>query len=276
MKPLSKILWRVGRLLLLFAVVLMLSLYIGLAWLGYFGSAHLIFHPHPVSYRTDLPGLRLVPAADGTSLAVLYLPNPAARHTLFYFHGNAEDLGDSLPLLRALHDEGFAVLAFDYRGYGRSGGQASEQNVYTDTQTVLAYARANLGLVPSACVVVGHSVGGGPAVELAAREPVAGLVLISPFTSAFRVVTRVKLLPFDRFDNLAKIGRVHCPVLIIHGTADEVIPFAQGQTLFAAANEPKRHVWIEGAGHNDIFELAGDKILNEIRDFEKVLPAPIP
>jgi len=103
---------------------------------------------------------------------------------------------------------------------------------------------------------------------------VAGLVLVSPFTSAFRVVTKVKVLPFDRFDNLAKIGRVRCPVLIFHGTADDVIPFAHGQTLFAAANEPKRAVWIKGAKHNDIFEIAGERILREIGAFEKTLPAP--
>ena len=266
MKRLRYILWRVARFLLL--------LYAGLAVFGWLCSERMIFQPQLASYRTDLPGLREVKAADGTSLAVVFLANAAARHTVFYFHGNAEDLGDSLPLLRELQAAGFAVLAFDFRGYGLSGGKATEQNVYADTAAVFAYARAQLGVTPERVVVVGRSVGSGPAVDLAAREPVAGLVLISPFTSAFRVLTGVKILPFDRFDNLAKIGRVRAPILIFHGTADEVIPFSHGQKLFAVAPEPKRAVWIEGAGHNDIFELAGEKILGEIGAFEKPLPAP--
>lgn len=118
--------------------------------------------------------------------------------------------------------------------------------------------------------------GSGPAVEFAARERVAGLALISPFMSAFRVLTRVKLLPFDRFDNIAKIGFVHAPILIFHGTRDEVIPFAHGQNLFAAAPEPKRSVWIEGAGHNDIFEVAGARVLSELKIFAQNLSAPPP
>jgi fermentation-respiration switch protein FrsA (DUF1100 family) len=263
---LRKILWRAGRFLLL--------LYIGLAVFGWFGSERMIFQPQPAAYGAVLPGLRAVPAADGTPLAVVYLSNPAARHTVFYFHGNAEDLGDAAPLLASLQATGFAVLAFDYRGYGRSGGRASEQNVYADTQAVFAYAQASLSLTPQRTIVLGRSVGGGPAVEFAARERVAGLVLLSPFTSAFRVLTRVKILPFDRFDNLAKISRLRTPVLVIHGTQDEVIPFAHGQRLYAAAPQPKRSLWIAGAGHNDVFDLAGDRILRELMAFEKILLAP--
>ncbi len=265
MKRLRYFLWRVARFLLV--------LYIGLAVFGWLGSERMIFQPQPASYGADLPGWREVKAADGTPLAVVHLPNAAARHTIFYFHGNAEDLGDDFPQLRDFHAAGFAVLAFDYRGYGRSGGKASEANVYADTRAVLAYAREKLGVTPERMVVVGRSVGSGPAVELAAHEPVAGLVLISPFTSAFRVLTRVKILPFDRFDNLAKIGRVRAPMLIFHGTADEVIPFSHGKSLFATANGPKRNVWIEGAHHNDIIAIAGDRILRELTAFEQILPA---
>ena len=213
-----------------------------------------------------------VPAADGTPLAVLHLPNPVAQFTLVYFHGNAEDLGDCEPLLRMWQDAGFAILVFDYRGYGRSGGKATEQNVYADTRSVMAYARANLGVTPERCIAVGHSVGGGPAVEFAVREPVAGLVLVSAFSSAFRVSIPVKILPFDHFDNLAKIGQVHAPVLLVQGTADEVVPFSHGRALFAAASEPKRAVWIEGAGHNDLFDVASDRILRELTAFATALP----
>jgi pimeloyl-ACP methyl ester carboxylesterase len=259
----------VGRVLAMLAVV-----YCGVALFGCVVADRLIFQPQPVSYRADLPGLHMVTAEDDTPLAVLHLPNAVARHTLFYLHGNAEDLGHCLPLLRSLHAAGFAVLAFDYRGYGRSGGRPTEKNVFADTRAVLAFAQAKLGLAPGQVIAVGRSVGSGPAVELATKAPLGGLVLISPMASAFRVMTRVKVLPFDQFDNLAKAGRVRCPTLIFHGTADEVIAFVHGQNLFAALPEPKRPVWIDGAGHNDIFHVAGDTILREIVAFEKALPAP--
>ncbi len=263
METRRRIFWR--------AVQLAVMLYAGLALLGGMAASKLIFQPRPVSYGEDLPGLRRVSAADGTQLAALHLPNPAARHTLFYFHGNAEDLGDSLPLLRQFQTAGFAVLTFDYRGYGLSAGRAAENNVYADTQTMLVFAQRQLGVKPEEMIVVGRSVGSGPAVELAANSRVAGLVLISPFTSAFRVMTRVKLLPFDHFDNVAKVGRVSCPTLIFHGMADQVIPFAHGEKLFAAMAEPKRHVWIPEVGHNDIFAVAGDQIRREIVSFGKRL-----
>lgn len=246
--------------------------YGGLILLGLLAANRLMFQPPSASYDGKLAGLQMVPAEDGTQLAVVYLPNPKARHTVFYFHGTAEDIGHNLPLLRELQARGMAVLAFDYRGYGRSGGKPTEDNIYADTRAVLAWAKTQFGLTSEQIIIVGRSVGTGPAVELAANSPVAGLVLISPLASAFRVLTRVKILPFDRFDNLAKAKRVKCPTLIFHGTRDEVIPFADGLKLFAAITAPKTPVWIEGAGHNDIFERAGERILGEMGNFEKALP----
>ena len=114
---------------------------------------------------------------------------------------------------------------------------------------------------------MGGSRGGGPAVELATHEPVAGLVLQSTFMSAFRVVTRRKFLPFDQFKNLEKLERVNCPVLVMHGTADEVIAFCHGEALYAAAKEPKSHLWIEGAKHNDFTAVAGERFWQALRQF---------
>lgn len=265
MKNLREALGRVGRVAVL--------MYFGLMVLGWVAANRLIFQPRPASYGSGLSGLLMAAAADGTPLAVLHLPNSAARHTVFYFHGNAEDLGDTLPLLQQLHAAGFAVLSFDYRGYGRSAGTPTEENVYADTQAVLAFAQARLGIKSEQMIAVGRSVGSGAAVELAVRSRLAGLVLLSPLASAFRVMTRVKLLPFDRFDNLAKASRVLCPSLVLHGTADEVIAFVHGRNLFEALPAPKRHVWIERAGHNDIFAIAGDQILREIVAFGQNLPA---
>src|SRR5262249_3317690 len=126
---------------------------------------------------------------------------------------------------------------------------------------------------PERIIILGRSVGSGPAVHLAARRPVAGLILESPFLSAFRVITGIPLLPFDKFPNYREIARVRCPVLIIHGTEDRVIGFWHGQKLFALAHEPKRFFAVEGADHNDLNEVAGARYFEAVQSFSKMLAA---
>lgn len=93
----------------------------------------------------------------------------------------------------------------------------------------------------------------------------------SAFTSAFRVLTKFPILPFDKFPNLAKIKKVHSPVLVIHGKSDDIISFYHGQTLFAAANEPKVSYWVEQAGHNDLLLVAGSSYFEELLKFAELV-----
>jgi len=130
-----------------------------------------------------------------------------------------------------------------------------------------------LHIQPNKIIAFGRSVGGGPATDLAARRQVAGLVLESSFTSAFRVLTRIRILPFDRFNNLRKIKKVHCPVLIIQGTLDSVISPSHGKTLFAAANSPKQALWVEGANHNDVALVAGRQYSESLSKFADLVQA---
>ena len=124
---------------------------------------------------------------------------------------------------------------------------------------------------PNRIIAFGRSVGSGPAADLASRRPVAGLILESAFTSAFRVMTRVSILPFDKFDNLRKIKTVHCSVLIIHGTQDSVINASHGRELFAAANEPKQALWVQGANHNDVAFVGGARYADSLKEFARVI-----
>src|SRR5690606_6676732 len=117
-------------------------------------------------------------------------------------------------------------------------------------------------------VIVGRSVGAGPSVWLAEREQPAGLILMAPFTSVYGVLMSDPFFPGDRFPNLKRISRVDCPLLIIHGSADSVIPPAHGKRLLEAAIAPdKRFLEIPDAGHNDLFSVAGDQIDEEIQTF---------
>lgn len=232
----------------------------------------MLYHPEIASRAAPSDVIR-IPVGEGRSLAALYLPNPQARHTLWFFHGNAESLADCEPFLRELHRQGYAVFAYDYPGYGVSDGTPNESAIYAANAAALRYLRDTLRVPTSRVILFGRSLGGGPATDLATREPVAGLVLQSTFMSVFRVVTGWKLLPFDQFENLRKMPRVTCPVLVMHGTADEVIAFSHGEKLFAAARGPKRALWIEGAHHNDFTDVAGERLWTALREFEATLPA---
>jgi fermentation-respiration switch protein FrsA (DUF1100 family) len=246
--------------------------YAALAAFAYFLSERLIFQPPPPSYRADRLPITMIPGPDGASIATLYLPNPRAALTLLYAHGNAEDLGQVAPMLEELRRHGFAVLGFDYRGYGSStGGPTTTSGAIRDMESVYQHAVHTLGVQPSRLVLYGRSVGGGPATDLAARLPAGGLVLESTFTSAFVVMTRVPLLPFDRFPNLRHVRQVHTPVLVIHGTADAVIPVSHGRRLYEAASNPKQALWVEGAGHNDLALVAGQRYWDALTAFARMV-----
>lgn len=247
-----------------------LFVYICVGIYVFFGSDRLIFLPPSASYQ-DTPEILKLTTSDGDRISAIYLPNPTATYTLLYAHGNAEDLGQIFPVLQNLREMGFSVFSYDYRGYGTSEGQPSEGNAYEDIDAAYNYLTANLGIAPTQIIAYGRSVGGGSAIDLASRQALGGLVIESSFVTAFRVLTRIPIFPFDKFDNIAKLDRVNCPVLVMHGTADEVIPFWHGQQLFEAVQTPKQALWVEGAGHNDLSEIAGDRYVKALKEFSETL-----
>ena len=237
------------------------------AWLI---SDRMIFLPPAPTYR-DTADILKVPTSGGERIAAVYLPNPAATYTVLLSHGNAEDLGSVLPSLPPLRDLGFGVFAYDYRGYGLSQGRASEQHVYADIDAAYDYLTRELRVPAARIILYGRSLGAGAAVDLAARQSVGGLILESPFLTAFRVMTRIPLFPFDRFRNVDKIGRVRCPVLVMHGEADEIVPLWHGQQLFERVPGPKMFLAVPGAHHNDFLWVAGARYVTALRDFEALL-----
>lgn len=246
--------------------------YLALAAYAWLLADRHIFLPQPCSYLPSDDHLTLT-TPDGERLCAVHLPNPAARYTVLYSHGNAEDLGDILPDMAALRDLGFAVFAYDYRGYGLSTGTPTTRGACIDVETAYSYLTETLGVAPERVVAYGRSVGGGPAVHLAARAPLGGLILQSAFTSAFVVMTRVPILPFDRFRNLSLMGQVRCPVLVMHGRRDGVIPFSHGQRLHARAPEPKRALWLADVGHNSFPGNHEAEYAAALREFAELLAA---
>lgn len=248
------------KMLVRIMLLLVVTAYLGLCFLA-FKADSIIFQPHKSSYG---PGDLAAPVfakdaqvftlvSGNAHIAAVYLPNPSARYTLLFSHGNAEDLGDDLSMLHEFRQAGFAVFAYDYRGYGLSSGSPSEKALYQDVDAAYSFLTDTLHTRPDRIISFGRSLGCAAAIHVASTHPVAGLIVESPFLSAFRVLTRVPLLPWDEFNNAAKIRNVHAPVLVMHGRADRVVPFSHGERLYQMANEPKQFLWSDNAGHNDMY-----------------------
>ncbi|MGH7529989.1 MAG: alpha/beta hydrolase [Gemmatimonadales bacterium] len=217
---------------------------------------------------------------DETRLVGWYLPPTAAEGgegrrkaaAVLWFYGNAETIGLIWPILRDLVPPDAALLIVDYPGYGGSGGRASEAGMYEAAE--LAYqALAERPEVDSSRIFVyGRSLGSAPALRLAAGHDVAGLILDSPFTSArdmaakhYRIVP--PFLVRLRLDNLGAIARVRCPVLVFHGTEDVIVPLNMSRRLAAAAPAAVEFVMIEGAGHNETYEIGASAYREKVWSF---------
>ncbi|WP_269522488.1 alpha/beta hydrolase [Coraliomargarita parva] len=239
--------------------------YLALMAYAYFWADRLIFPPVAPSY-SEGSGISRIQSRDGNSIAFLHLPGPTGAPLLIYSHGNGEDLGQIRPLMEEFNRRGIGVLAYDYPGYGLSSGKASEAGTYAAADAAYQHASGQLGYAPGQMVLYGHSLGSGPSCWLAARYPVGGLVLDGAFSSTFRVMTRIKLLPWDKFDNLKRLASVQCPVLSIHGQRDKVVPFSHAEQNWRALQGRKERLWIENGGHSGLLDLIG------ARYWETVLP----
>lgn len=219
----------------------------------------------PVTFPTD----------DGLTLHGWWVP-PAARatgHTVLIFNGNAGNRSFRAQLADRLARHGIASLLMDYRGYGENPGAPSEDGLARDARGAREYLAGRPDVDPTRIVYFGESLGTGVAVRLASEHPPFALVLRSPFTSLADVGRQhypwlpVRWMLRDRFDSLDRIGQVKCPVLVIAGDRDRMIPVALSDRLYAAAPSPKRMVTIEGADHNDEALADGPRVIASVVAF---------
>lgn len=262
--------FNIKRLLRLIFVILLAFYFVNML-LAFSFSEKLIFQPQPSSYHDDAEIIKL-DSTDGAKISARFFPNPFAEYTILFNHGNAEDVGTTEYFLEQLKNAGFNVFTFDYQGYGTSEGTPSEQKSYEDARAAYLYLTEALKIPPEKIIIHGRSLGGAVAIDLAAREKCGGLIVESSFVSAFRVVTKYRLLPFDKFQNLSKIKSIKCPILFVHGRKDELIPFWHSEKLFAEAAAPKFSMWIDEGNHNNIFSVDRKAYLEKIRDFVADLP----
>jgi hypothetical protein len=263
-------------------VVLALVFYVGLLLLLRLNESRLIYAPGtarvltPPPRELDLPVERVEIRTDDSVTLVAWVirSKRSADPWLLICHGNGGNISEAgRPLHYAgLRDLGLNLLAFDYRGYGESGGKPAEPGLYRDAEAAYRYLRDTLGVPADRIVIFGHSLGSAVAVELAARVPASGLILDGALTS---VTDRgQELYPFvpvrwiagSRYASIEKIGNLRLPKLFLHARRDEVIPIAHGRRLFDAAPPPKRFVELEG-GHGDAFDVDSATYYGAIRTF---------
>ena len=213
---------------------------------------------------------------DGTKLVGWYLPPSAAPRrpfaALLWFYGNGETIGAIWPIIREFRPPNAALLVLDYPGYGASGGRASEAGIYEAGDLAYNALLRHPEVDRHRIYVYGRSLGSAVATHIAATHEVAGLILESPFTSArgmaarhYRIVPR--FLVRLRLDNLDRIQRIRCPILIFHGTADMLVPISMGREVAAAAGGPVEFVMIEGSGHNDTYDMGGKAYREKLAAF---------
>jgi abhydrolase domain-containing protein 17 len=247
-------------------ITIPIALYIGFGIYAYFFSDSVIFQPQPSSFRDDDSIIKIA-TPNGEKISAKFFKNVNAEFTILYSHGNAENISELSPFFEDLSNAGFNVMAYAYRGYGTSDGKPSEQNAYEDAETAYNYLVNEQKVSPEKIIIFGHSLGGAVAIDLASKKICGGLIAESTFVTAFRVLTQISIYPFDKFQSISKIKNVNCPVLIIHGKRDRVIPFWHGEKLFEAANEPKSNLWIDEANHNDISSVGGKNYFTTIKNF---------
>ncbi len=239
-------------------------------------SRHVLFPASEVA-RLPTPSdvvTHTLEASDRVPVHAIELPAPPGARTVVHFHNNRETVEACLGYARALHARGLGVLLVEYRGYGAStcvepdDFAPSEEGLYLDAEAGLGMLAAR-GVGPERIVLSGTSLGTGVAAEMARRGRGSRLVLVTPYTSIPDIVTdAVPLVPAgvlmpDHFDTLSKAGEIQVPTLVVHGDADEIVPFWMGEAL-ARALPNARFIDVPGGRHDDLFVRDGDHLLDAI------------
>lgn len=250
-------------------------IYIFLCFYLYFNQDAYIFFPEktitsaPSAFGMKYENLFIV-AKDGVKINVWYIPNGNSA-LIIHCNGNAGNLSERVEKFSLFNSLGYSVIGFDYRGYGKSEGKPSEEGLYMDLRSVINFAEEK-GYKKSEIILYGESIGGGVALQLASEMQFSVLILESTFTSIYDMARiYYKLFPTSfllksKFDNLSKIKKVKCPVVIMHSKEDEIVPYSMGQTLYENASEPKIFLNLE-KGHNDGGIIVSREAISKLKSF---------
>ena len=204
-------------------------------------------------------------------------PGNTNNKTILFMHGNAGNISHRLETIQIYHQLGFNFLIFDYRGFGNSSGSPSEKGTYLDAKAAWDYLINEKNTKAEDIIIVGRSLGGGVASEMAKRSKPAMLVLESTFISMPKISQEhypfmpTNLIVKHRYDTINKLSDIECPVVVIHSKDDEVVPFSHGKLLYKSANKPKSFIELRG-GHGNGFMLSKMDYISGLKNaFESML-----
>ena len=250
-------------------ILLIVALYLFQEKLVYFPTREIVATPLSLGLTYEDVG---VTTEDGVLLHGWFIPANGSKRTVLFFHGNGGNISYRMETIRILHSLGLNLLLFDYRGYGKSDGTPGEEGTYMDATAMWNYLIQEKGIQASDVVLMGRSLGGAIASWLAEKESPRSLILESSFTSLADVGAEVyrfipvRMLSRLQYSTIERIKNIRCPVLVVHSTGDEIIPFHHGEQLFAAAHPRKEFLRISG-GHNHGFVVSEKIYVEGIRNF---------
>lgn len=215
----------------------------------------------PAPSDTGLQGVEAhqISTTDGETIEIWHTPAQDGKPTILFFHGNAGEIGSRAARLAFYQAEGFGALFVSWRGYGNSSGSPTEAGLHLDALAAYDWLEKR-GVPLGDIVIIGESLGTGVAVQLAATKPAAAVVLGAPYSATSDVAAGrfpwlpVQLLMKDQYRSIDHISRVSAPILIVHGTDDDVILYELGQRLSNAAPEGTIFQSLEGVGHQMLFQ----------------------
>ena len=283
--------WRKQSLLM----ILFLAVFYGLSCaIVYAAQGRFIFKPTreitetPLDMGWDYEDVSInLPDAPGNTLHAWWIPSDQKdAKTLLFLHGNGYNISANFFLARHYRKLGFSVLMVDYRGYGLSDGDfPKEEWAYEDAEAAYQYLIQDRQVDPKNLMILGHSLGGAIAINLAKDHPdVAGLIVQSSFTSIEELAKLqgwpnlfpLGLILNQRFDSIDKVSALKMPRMWIHGAEDAMIPFTMSQELHQASPEMSQVHVIEGAGHNQVADVGGPRYDAIVKDFmRQVFPNPV-
>lgn len=229
----------------------------------------IVFQPPDATYTKD-PNLIWLHTSEHEVIPAFFIDRDA-RFTLLFSHGNAEDLGMIIQYFREVsHILEVNIFAYEYTGYGMSSGEPSEQAVYADVEAAFKYLRDIIGVPWNEVILYGRSIGSAPTIHLATRTAVRAVVLQSPLLSIYRVAVNSRVtLPGDICTNIDKIPYVRCPVYIMHGRKDEIVPFWHGDLLVKSCAKGIAYppFWVDEGGHNNLEIVARQQFYDNLSKF---------
>lgn len=260
------------------AIGLLLALYVLLGLLMYVLRDRFIYHPErripQEAERPDEVQDCHFTTEDGLQLHGWWRPAGDAEDApvVLWFHGNAGDISRRVDNLQMMPDS-LNVFLIDYRGFGRSEGHPSEEGLYEDARAAHRYLVEERDIAPERIVVFGRSLGAAVALQLGLERPVGAVIMESPFRSVAAMAQA--MFPFlpagfmvgDMYDNVSKVKDLDVPLLVIHGTEDDLVPFGHGRAVYEAAGASAELYPIDGAGHNDTYQVGGSAYFERLLNF---------